>query len=709
MLGLVLFGSRTWMCTMAAPALAASMADVAICAGVTGTAGLRPGVSAEPVTAHEMITLRCMVSPILVLTDCSLLRRILPYGINRVAALALACRNGSSISALNILEQASLRRQHHTANDLAGAQVVHHRVHLVERFSRNWHLRRPGAADELHQFGHFWNAADVRALDGQCAHRNWRQGHRHVAAKEADNDVSAALDQAVIADTRALRRADEIDHRPGAALGEIDDLLRSVGRAAIDHVRSAGVFCRLALFRIDIDGDGRMSAHLPMQIKAHQAEAAGADDHRRLACERRYLFQGAECRHARAGKRRHALGRQIADVEQITRMRHQYVIGIAAVGKYAEAFHGAAEILLAAPAGSAIAAAVPRIGEHARADAHALSIRSNRHDLADILMAERHRQLHATVGETEPLAAAEIEPAIGEMKIAMADASRERFEQHLVAGRLWRRLLAGSQRLAADAELKHAHGSPFRCHETDGSPEILLRRKHVPIAHFRQVRQLTQAFVTQGLVTQAFACERQRSEVRPVLRMRRGEAESALKRGRPSQHDRANARLQRRDRWIITDRRIFTETAPRHSGSAAAGPKRRGVADGPDIHNGRCAVAVLQIARLREVSWRVMLAGEQTEPRRRWMADKGEREANRDLLAISQPRRPREIKRFVGLQPRSAPRFTVGARIWRVQYQHREAFVSGKIIAIERGEGKMPGAMLGNILRRGDGKQLPLS
>src|SRR5215472_9675931 len=113
MLGLVLFGSRTWMCTMAAPALAASMADVAICAGVTGTAGLRPGVSAEPVTAHEMITLRCMVSPILVLTDCSLLRRILPYGINRVAALA--CRNESSISALNILEQASLRRQHHAA------------------------------------------------------------------------------------------------------------------------------------------------------------------------------------------------------------------------------------------------------------------------------------------------------------------------------------------------------------------------------------------------------------------------------------------------------------------------------------------------------------------------------------------------------------------------------------------------------------------
>src|SRR4051812_48474961 len=48
---------------MAAPALAASIADCAICCGVTGTAGLRPGVSAEPVTAQEIMTLRCMLPP----------------------------------------------------------------------------------------------------------------------------------------------------------------------------------------------------------------------------------------------------------------------------------------------------------------------------------------------------------------------------------------------------------------------------------------------------------------------------------------------------------------------------------------------------------------------------------------------------------------------------------------------------------------------
>src|SRR5580658_7015805 len=71
MLGLVVLGLRTWMCTIAAPALAASIDDCAICSGVTGTAGLRPGVSAEPVTAQEIITLRCMASPHSVQVDAS--------------------------------------------------------------------------------------------------------------------------------------------------------------------------------------------------------------------------------------------------------------------------------------------------------------------------------------------------------------------------------------------------------------------------------------------------------------------------------------------------------------------------------------------------------------------------------------------------------------------------------------------------------------
>src|ERR1700741_894682 len=58
MLGRVVFGSRTWICTIAAPALAASIADTAISPGVTGTARLRAGVSADPVMAQLSMTLR---------------------------------------------------------------------------------------------------------------------------------------------------------------------------------------------------------------------------------------------------------------------------------------------------------------------------------------------------------------------------------------------------------------------------------------------------------------------------------------------------------------------------------------------------------------------------------------------------------------------------------------------------------------------------
>src|SRR5262249_36066643 len=58
MLGLVVCGSRTWICTIAAPGLAASIADAAISPGLTGTARLRAGVSADPVIAQLTMILR---------------------------------------------------------------------------------------------------------------------------------------------------------------------------------------------------------------------------------------------------------------------------------------------------------------------------------------------------------------------------------------------------------------------------------------------------------------------------------------------------------------------------------------------------------------------------------------------------------------------------------------------------------------------------
>jgi hypothetical protein len=56
------------MWTIAAPAFAASIAEAAICSGVTGTAGFFATESADPVTAQEIMTLRCTAASRFVLS-----------------------------------------------------------------------------------------------------------------------------------------------------------------------------------------------------------------------------------------------------------------------------------------------------------------------------------------------------------------------------------------------------------------------------------------------------------------------------------------------------------------------------------------------------------------------------------------------------------------------------------------------------------------
>jgi hypothetical protein len=102
---------------------------------------------------------------------------------------------------------------------------------------------------------------------------------------------------------------------------------------------------------------------------------------------------------------------------------------------------GAAEIFVATPADRAGAAADPGVRQPAVADFRTLSLRPDRHHLADILVAERDRQLHAAIFQAHPLAATEIEIAVGQMQVAVADAGCQNFEQHLTALRLRRGLL----------------------------------------------------------------------------------------------------------------------------------------------------------------------------------------------------------------------------------------------------------------------------
>src|SRR3954454_15573113 len=60
MLNAPVSGSRTWMCTMAAPACAASIAAAAICSGVTGQCGLFVSFVSSPVIAQVIMTSKFM-------------------------------------------------------------------------------------------------------------------------------------------------------------------------------------------------------------------------------------------------------------------------------------------------------------------------------------------------------------------------------------------------------------------------------------------------------------------------------------------------------------------------------------------------------------------------------------------------------------------------------------------------------------------------
>ena len=118
---------------------------------------------------------------------------------------------------------------------------------------------------------------------------------------------------------------------------------------------------------------------------------------------------------------------------------------------------GAAELLVAAPAYRAFAAAEPGMHQPAVADLDALGVGADGDDFADILMPHGQRQFDAAIGELEPLAAAEIVVAFPDMQVAMADAGGDDLEQDLGAGRLRRRPLHQSQRRATFADIIAFH------------------------------------------------------------------------------------------------------------------------------------------------------------------------------------------------------------------------------------------------------------
>ena len=122
-------------------------------------------------------------------------------------------------------------------------------------------------------------------------------------------------------------------------------------------------------------------------------------------------------------------------------MRHQHMRRITAgnARRAAELARLDAIIFLVAQARRAIAAADPGIGRIAVADFHALHVGADGHDFAFDLVAQRVRQFQ--IAHRQLVAAAQIEIAVMDVDVGMADAGMRRLEEDFRALRRGRRRL----------------------------------------------------------------------------------------------------------------------------------------------------------------------------------------------------------------------------------------------------------------------------
>ena len=313
-------------------------------------------------------------------------------------------------------------------------------------------------AHQRHQLLQLGKIADIGAADRDRAHRDRRDRQGRLAAEQADDDELTALGERVIAELHRRRCADAIDHGRGLAADRGLDLVERVGGRPVDRGDGTGLQCRRALGRIDVD-QHRPAAERLDQGRRHQAETAGADDHDRLTRQHvdRDLLERAVGRETGTGIGRHQRRIEIADVDQVACVRHQDLLGIAAMAMHAEKARGRTEILVAGQADRAFAAADPGVDQPDIADRDSGGVGPQGHDLADRLMAHGERQPDAAVLERQALAGAQIVAALPDMQIAVADSGRAHLEQHLGPGGRDRRIIMGRQWLTEFLDLVAPH------------------------------------------------------------------------------------------------------------------------------------------------------------------------------------------------------------------------------------------------------------
>jgi hypothetical protein len=108
-----------------------------------------------------------------------------------------------------------------------------------------------------------------------------------------------------------------------AAIGPLR-LLHRIGRTGVDRGGGTCPKRRLALLRLDVGDDRSLAAHRLVKRQTHETKAARAYYHDRLLPQDRLAdpLQGTVSGEARTSVRRRLTRAELAEIEQVARVRH---------------------------------------------------------------------------------------------------------------------------------------------------------------------------------------------------------------------------------------------------------------------------------------------------------------------------------------------------------------------------------------------------
>ena len=205
---------------------------------------------------------------------------------------------------------------------------------------------------------------------------------------------------------RAVRPNEIEGGRDTDSAGDLEDLLRNLWIACVDCVRGAGFTSDFELAVIEVNGDDFRAGQKPQNLYAELAERAASDDEHGVVWA--YVWEcPLDCavrRQRRISERRRRLGLERIQLYEIPLVRHEQVLGVAALMlRQSDPLHRWAQVLLARDAVVAESVAPAAVDRNAISFLYGVDAVANRRDRAGVLVAksERHPRKYLDVARDD--------------------------------------------------------------------------------------------------------------------------------------------------------------------------------------------------------------------------------------------------------------------------------------------------------------------